>query len=131
MKLYKDDNDDHMVWFFNIFGNTGWAIMDTMYYGNVDADMNTIKVPFGQTMNKYLYSGSPITLWYLKDDDSIGKTGSVTVTILKDADGKVTGLDFGKEYGFLPSVDSYSDPDPLTGGAYISWLYPQITATKL
>lgn len=129
MSLYKDETDDHMVWFFNLFGNPGWAIQETMYYGNVDAEMKTIKIPFGQTM-KYTYSGSPITLWYLKDDDSIGKTGSVTVEILKDDDGKVIGLDFGKEYGFLPSIDSFSDPDPLTGGAYISWLYPQITAAK-
>lgn len=131
MILKKDATDDHMVWFWNIFGNNGWADDDTMYYGNVDEDLSTINVPFGQTC-EYKYQGSPITLWSLTEDDEISKTGSVTIKILKDPndDKKIVGLDFGEEYGFLPSIDKFSDPDPLTGGAYISWAYPQITAVK-
>ena len=128
MTLYKDENDDHMVWFFDLFANPGWSIPQTMYYGNVDQDLTTINIPFGQTC-EYKYEGSPITLWYITADEKVGKTGSVTVTILKEGD-KIVGLDFGEEYGFLPSIDDYSDPDPLSAGGYISWALPQITAVK-
>lgn len=126
MTLMKDKEDDHMVWFFNLFARNGWAATDTMYYGNVDQDLKTIKIPFGQVC-EYQYSGSPITLWGLREDESATKSGSTTVTIQYDGD-KIVGLDFGEEFGFLPCIDSYSDPDPW-GGA-ISYAFPQITAVK-
>lgn len=126
MIIDKDKDDDHMVWFFNLFANNGWAIAQTMYYGNVDQDLTTINIPFGQTC-EYKYQGSPITLWWLKDDESAGKTGSLNVTIVKEDD-KIVGLDFGEELGFLPSIDEYSDPDPWNGA--ISYAFPQITAVK-
>ena len=122
MTLLKDETDDHMVWFFNLFGNPGWANYDTMFYGNVDDDLSKINIPFGQT-SEYLYGGeTPVTLYWLKDDDSVGKTGSVDVTIVKDADGKVLKLDFGEEYGIYALLE---------GLGYISYVYPQIIAEKI
>lgn len=122
MELYKDEEDDHMVWFFNLFANAGWADIDTMFYGNVDETLSTIVIPFGQT-SEYKYGGeTPVTLYWMDADDEVGKTGSVTVTILKDADGKITGLDFGEEYGFYALLE---------GLGWVGYAYPQIIAEKL
>lgn len=122
MELYKDEEDDHMVWFFNLFANAGWADFDTMFYGNVDETLSTIVIPFGQT-SEYKYGGeTPVTLYWMDADDEVGKTGSVTVTILKDADGKITGLDFGEEYGFYALLE---------GLGWVGYAYPQIIAEKL
>lgn len=122
MELYKDENDDHMVWFFDLFGNPGWSIPTTMFYGNVSEDMSTIVIPFGQT-TEYKYGGStPVTLYWLDNDDQVGKTGSMTVSILRDAtSGKITGLDFGTEYGFYALLE---------GLGYVGLVYPQIIAEK-
>jgi len=121
MVLKKDEKDDHMVWFFNIFGNAGWAIDGTMFYGNVDDEMESINIPFGQ-QSVYKYGDeTPVTLYWLDNDDNVGKTGSITVKILKDADGKITGLDFGTEYGFYALLE---------GLGYVGLVYPQITAVK-
>lgn len=122
MTLLKDETDDHMVWFFNLFGNAGWADYDTMFYGNVDDDLSKINIPFGQT-SEYLYGGeTPVTLYWLKDDDTVGKTGSVDVTIVKDADGKVLKLDFGEEYGIYALLE---------GLGWVGLVYPQIIAEKI
>lgn len=122
MELYKDEEDDHMVWFFNLFANAGWADFDTMFYGNVDETLSTIVIPFGQT-SEYKYGGeTPVTLYWMDADDEVGKTGSVTVTILKDADGKITGLDFGEEYGFYALLEDLG---------WVGYAYPQIIAEKL
>lgn len=121
MTLYKDENDDHMVWFFDLFGNPGWSIMSTMFYGNVDDALENINIPFGQT-TEYKYGGeTPVTLYWVNDDDEVGKTGSLNVKILKDADGKITGLDFGEEYGFYALLE---------GLGYVGLVYPQIIAVK-
>lgn len=121
MTLYKDENDDHMVWFFDIFANPGWSIATTMFYGNVDDNIETINIPYGQT-SEYKYGGSvPVTLYWLNADDEEGKTGSVTAKIIKDADGKITGLDFGEEYGFYGLLEDLG---------WIGYAYPQITAVK-
>lgn len=122
MTLYKDENDDHMVWFFDLFGNPGWSDFDTMFYGNVDDDLTTINIPFGQT-SEYKYGGqTPITLYWVNDDDQVGKTGSLNVKIMKDADGRIIGLDFGEEYGFYALLE---------GLGYVGLVYPQIIAEKL
>ncbi len=121
MSLYKDEKDDHMVWFFNLFGNANWADFDTMFYGNVDAELTKINIPFGQT-SEYKYSGeTPVTLYWVMDDDSVDKTGSVDVAIIKDDNNKIIGLDFGKEYGFYALLE---------GLGYVGLVYPQITAEK-
>ena len=122
MELFKDEEDDHMVWFFDLFANPGWSITDTMFYGNVDDDLTTINIPFGQ-QSVYLYGGeTPVTLYWLDADDYVGKTGSVNVTILKDADGKITGLVFGEEYGFYALLEDLG---------WVGYAYPQIIAEKL
>ena len=56
------------------------------------------------------------------DDDSVGKTGSVDVAIIKDDNNKIIGLDFGEEYGFYALLE---------GLGYVGLVYPQITAEKL
>lgn len=122
MTLYKDENDDHMVWFFDLFGNPNWSDFDTMFYGNVDDDLTTINIPFGQT-SEYKYGGeTPVTLYWVNDDDQVGKTGSLNVKIMKDADGRIIGLDFGEEYGFYALLE---------GLGYVGLVYPQIIAEKL
>jgi len=122
MTLAKDEEDDHMVWIDNIFANPGWAGWDTAFYGNVDDNMTTIVIPVGQN-SEYKYNGeTPVTLFYLLADDTIYKSGSITVTINKSDDGKVLSLDFGEEKGV------YAE---LIGLGYIGYAYPQIIATKL
>ena len=122
LTLKKDAKDDHMVWFFNLMANAGWSIDDTMYYGNVDEDLTTIVIPFGQE-SVYKYGGeTPLTIFWMDADGHYDKNGSTTVTILKDDSGKITGLDFGEEYGF------YFE---LIGLGWIGYSYPHITAVKL
>lgn len=111
MSILKDENDDHMVWFFNIFAVDGFADTDTMYYGNVDADMTTITIPLGQESEYTRSTGYHLTLYGVDNELEGYETGNLTVTIEKDANGKVTGLDFGDELGiwaYLPTEGSLS-----------------------
>ncbi len=95
----KDEKDDHMVWFDNLFDNEGWAGDDMLYYGNVDDEMTTITIPFGQT-SEYVYStGFPFYLYGITAEYGLVDSGSMTVEIIKDDAGNVTGLDFGEDYG--------------------------------
>ena len=121
MSILKDENDDHMVWFFNIFAVDGWADTDTMYYGNVDADMTTITIPLGQESEYTRPTGYHLTLYGIDADLNDYQTGNLTVTIEKDANGKVTGLDFGDELGILAYL-------PTEGS--LSILLPGISGTK-
>jgi hypothetical protein len=124
--IFKDENDDHMVWFFNLFANSGWAADNTVFYGNVDDDMTTITIPYGQT-SEYKYTGGiPVTLYWADLDfdgegAGTGKTGSNTVTIVKDETGKVTGLKFQEGLGFEGLLE---------GLGYIGVVLPDITAEK-
>lgn len=119
--LFKDDNDSHKIWFHNLFANPDWAAEDTRFYGTLDDDLNTITIPYGQ-QSAYLYNGdTPLTLYWLAADNSEDKTGSNTVTILKDDSGMVTGLDFDENYGFDAVLEGYN---------YVGWAYPHITAVK-
>ena len=134
LSIYKDDNDDHVVWLFNFCcWYSGWYDFDTMYYGvvNEDADGNlvSISVPFGQA-TEYKYGGShTIELYWLADDGSIGKDGpAAELMILKDADGKVTGLDFG-DWGFTAQVDGYIDLTNYDEGC-LAYAFAPITAVK-
>lgn len=124
--ISKDEKDDHMVWFFNLFANTGWADDDTVFYGNVDDDMTTITIPYGQT-SEYQYTGGiPVTLYWVGPDwdgegAGEGKTGSNVVTIVKDENGKVTGLQFQEGLGFMGLLEDLG---------YIGLVLPDITAEK-
>lgn len=132
MTLYKDEDDDHVVWFFNLFANAGWAIDRTMYYGVVVEDesgkLDHINLPFGQTC-EYKYSNSPIILFWLDADGNFGKDGSLDIKILYDANGNINGLDFGDELGFAPEIEDYIDPSNWDEGC-ISYVFPGVTAVK-
>ena len=126
-EIFKDENDDHMIWFFNLFANSGWAITDTMFYGNVDETLTTINIPYGQT-SVYQYGGStPVTLYWIDSNDAgddwenEGKTGSNTATIVRDENGKVTGINFQKGLGFMGLLEDLG---------YIGVVIPDITAEK-
>ncbi|MBO4469191.1 MAG: hypothetical protein J5740_02280 [Bacteroidales bacterium] len=97
----KDANDDHTVWFYNLFGKDGWKGEDTMYYGTVSDDLTQIVIPFGQEMNEYQYSGHPCYL--LGFDGSNGyDSGSVTATITF---GETTTIDFGTQWGLWVYIE--------------------------
>ena len=119
MTLYKDDTDDHMVWFDNIFNNAGWAGSDTRYYGIVNDDLTQIIIPLGQE-SEYKYSnGNPILLLGIDQDEEGWDEGSIIVEIIK-GDGGVS-LDFGDEYGIWAYID---------GAGSLSIILPGITADK-
>lgn len=127
-EIRKDENDDHMVWFFNLFANSGWAIDETMFYGNVDETLSTINIPYGQ-QSVYQYTGGiPVTLYWIDsneagdDWENEDKTGSNTVQIIKDETGKVTGLKFQEGLGFEALLE---------GLGYVGVVIPDITAVKL
>lgn len=105
MEIRKDANDDHKVWFFNIFGVSGWAADDMMYYGNVNDDMTSINLPFGQEA-EYHYSGTMPVLLLGFDGSNGYDQGSMDIAIVKDAEGNVTGLDFGDEWGIWIYIDN-------------------------
>lgn len=121
MSILKDESDDHMVWFFNIFAVDGWADTDTMYYGIVDADLTTISIPLGQESEYTRPTGYHLTLYGVDSELNGYEAGTLTVAIEKDANGFVTGLDFGDELGiwaYLPTEGS------------LNVLLPGISGTK-
>lgn len=102
----KDDSDDHVLWFDNLFGYTGWCGDDMIFYGVVDNELLTITFPLGQK-TEYEYSpGSPFVLYgfdadgwnsYMTEDEFYGSdSGSVVADILYNEDGSVKGIDFGQ-----------------------------------
>ena len=93
--ILKDENDDHMVWFNNLHNAATMSSLNV--YGNVDDDMTTITLPFGQA-TEYVYSYGVPCFLYGFNGDAVD-SGNWVVSITKDDKGKVTGLDFGKEYG--------------------------------
>ena len=123
LTLYKDDTDDHMVWFFNLFANPGWADFDTMYYGIVDDDLTTITIEFGQK-SEYVYSnGNAVTLLGMTPEGEGVDEGKTVAKILKDEEsGKIKGIDFGEEYGFWGYIE---------GAGTVGYVFPQVIATKI
>lgn len=96
--LFKDAEDDHKVWFYNMMGNSGWAGDDIVYYGNVNDDLTGINVPFGQE-SEYKYSnGNPVLLLGLDASLDGFDTGSMDLAITVGEDGKVR-LSFPSEWG--------------------------------
>lgn len=121
MTLYKDETDDHVVWFDNIFANSNFAAEDTRYYGNVSDDLKTITIPLGQ---KSEYPGLGVIVLYgmygdFEDDDTeIADTGSTTATIVEE--GGKTKIVFAEDCGFYAYC----------GGYYIGYASPVLTAVK-
>lgn len=122
LTLVKDAEDDHMVWFYNLFGLDGWKGTDTMYYGNVSDDLTKIVIPFGQEMSEYQYSGHPVYLYGVSNpagvsaDEDILDTGSATVTITF---GETTTISFS--HGFFWYIDTLG---------WLAWCCPGISGTK-
>lgn len=116
LTILKDDNDDHMVWFYNLFGLDGWKGTDTMYYGNVSDDLKTIVIPFGQEMNEYQYQGHPIYLLGVDSSMNVVETGNATVTITF---GEQTTLTFS--HGFYWYIDTLG---------YLAYSLPGATGVK-
>ena len=136
MEIFKDEDDDHLVWIDNIFGNSGWSAPSTRFYGNVSDDMTTLVVPYGQD-SEYMYpygDGVPLTLYWStanydgsaeeSDSDDYsehGKTGSNIATIHRDDNGNVTKIVFDEEHGFVAFLETLG---------WAAFAKPQITATK-
>lgn len=121
MTILKDADDDHKVWFDDIFGNPDWAGNDMLYYGNVNADLTEIVVPFGQKA-EYEYEGHPVYLQGIDgkgDDADIVKSGALKISISTGADGKVH-LEF-QQYGLYLYIDTLG---------WASAIWPGITAVK-
>lgn len=117
MEILKDSNDDHKIWFNDIFGNPGWANNKMLYYGNVNEEMTEILVPFGQEA-EFKYQGHPIYLYGIEEDNVVD-SGSLRITIKTGADGKIS-LDFG-QYGIYLYIDTLG---------WLSAILPGITAVK-
>ena len=100
--IHKDAEDDHKVWFDNLFNNPGWIDPRTRFYGVVNDEKTVINIPFGQE-SEYKYSnGMPLILLGLDNDLYGHDTGSVDVAIT--VDGANVSLDFGDEYGFWVQI---------------------------
>lgn len=109
------------VGFMNIFANAAWSAEDTMYYGDITDDLTGIHIPFAQE-SQYLYNGTPLTLYGIDAAfEDLFDTPGVTATIVRDASGVVTGLDFGEEYGFIAYI---------IGAGYVGYCKPHVTAVK-
>lgn len=100
--IIKDEDDDHVCWFYNVGGiNSGWAGWDIAFYGVVDENLETITIPLGQVnqgkegKSAYKYNGSDILLLTLDAAQQyIYDSGNVTADIIKNDAGAVTGLKF-------------------------------------
>ena len=116
MNLSKDADDDTKVWFFNIFGNDGWADWDTIYYGIADIANNKIAVPAGQE-SEYLYGGTtPVTLFGFDGTDIYD---DVTISITISNAGAT--LTFGDDYGPFAYI---------IGAGTVGGLLPGVVCTK-
>lgn len=93
--LKKDPSDPYKVWIDNFLGDASWAGDDMLVYGNVDKDVTTITVPFGQ-MSEYKYGGTTSVEFMGVDAALNGYSageGNWTITI-KDG-GKNLAVDYG------------------------------------
>lgn len=117
--IHKDAEDDHKVWFDNLYNNPGWIDPRTRFYGVVNDEKTVINIPFGQE-SEYTYSnGMPLILLGLDADLYGHDTGSMDVAIT--VDGANVSLDFGEEFGFWVQIKE-------TGNLGI--ILPGITAVK-
>lgn len=118
--LTKDLEDPTLVWFSDLANLGGNASAIGPFYGNVDSDLTSIVIPFGQ-VSALKYQEKDIVLRGLSPEGNAYEEGSVIVTINKDASGSVVGLDFGQEYGFWVYGKA---------GANFGVVWPGITAVK-
>lgn len=123
MTILKDAEDDTMVWFDNLIGNSGWVSETTRYYGVVtattDPNVYNLNIPFGQE-TVYKYQGTtPVQLLGIDTELNDYDSGSLNVTVI--VDGSIVRLDFGEEYGLWFYIDG--------AGSLAIWL-PGLYAVK-
>ena len=129
----SDPSDDNRIWIMNLPALSNGFDTACEYYATADDDLTTLTIPFGQTamglnedneMTEVTYSGASIYLYgsFIEGQDLMyTDVGSMEVTIVKDGEGNVTGLDLGSDYGFYCEIDGF--------GA-LNLILPGITATK-
>ncbi|MDD6364870.1 MAG: hypothetical protein PUA47_05935 [Bacteroidales bacterium] len=117
MTLSKDSKDITKVWIHNL---ANWDRAGVDFYGVVNADRTSINIPFGQEC-ALTYNGDPIFLWGLTTEGMGYSSGSTEVKLVFDDSGKLTGLDFGDEWGFWVRTKA---------GANFCVVWPGIVAVK-
>ena len=117
MTISKDEEDITKVWIHNL---ANWDRAGVEFYGIVNAEKTLINIPFGQEC-ELTYNGEPIYLYGLTNEGNGSSSGSMDIAIVTDDSGKVTGLDFGTEWGYWVRTKS---------GANFCVVWPGITAVK-
>lgn len=112
--ISKDENDINKVWFTNLL-NSGMS-----FYGTVDNDLTAIVVPFEQEATYGPYSVQLLGVVAAGDDFDFSG-GTWDGTIVKDAEGKITGIEFDSECGIAGYVP---------GAGSLEILLPGVTVTK-
>lgn len=117
MTISKDEEDITKVWIHNL---ANWDRAGVEFYGIVNAEKTLINIPFGQEC-ELTYNDEPIYLYGLTNEGNGYSSGSMDIAIVTDDSGKVTGLDFGTEWGYWVRTKS---------GANFCVVWPGITAVK-
>lgn len=129
----SDPSDDNRIWIKNLPALSNGFDTACEYYATVNDEMTTLTIPFGQTamglnedneMTEVTYQGASIYLYgsFIDGQDLMyTDEGSLEVTVLKDNEGNVTGLDLGSDYGFYCEIDGFGP---------LNLILPGITATK-
>ncbi len=102
------------MWFTNLL-NSGIS-----FYGTVDNDLTAIVVPFEQEATYGPYSVQLLGVVAAGDDFDFSG-GTWDGTIVKDAEGKITGIEFDSECGIAGYVP---------GAGSLEILLPGVTVTK-
>ncbi len=114
--ILKDETDDHKVWFNNLANDGGNTVFNT--YGNVNDELDTINIPFGQT---FTVGTRTVTLKGVTPEGELTTSGSIDIKIVKTGE-KIT-LDFGESYGFAYGITE-------GGSGYYAIVWPGITSVK-
>lgn len=131
-ELKKDEEDDHVVWFYDIahFAASGLgAGWNKSYYGVVSEDLTTITIPLGQE-SEYKYQGEKAIILFAVDAgfEDLYDSGTVTATIEYDADGKVTGLTF--DLDSTPAGKGAGLIGYIPGAGIVNYVYGPFTGEK-
>lgn len=105
MTLMKDEEDDTMVWFYNICNLGSWVGTDIMFYGVVDTNTNTISIPVGQK-SEYAYSNGENVCLYLTDWEYIYDEASAIVGTISNngANIEISHSDLAAMYLYIPDA---------------------------
>lgn len=125
MTLYNDESDLTMVWIEDIgnFASGGWPLDQTMYYGVVNTEENTISIPIGQE-STFVYEdfGVPVTLC-TTDGVSVYYGGNPIIGTISENGARIELTCEGMS-GIMPALLTDS------GASYIGWEDFPIVLTK-